>query len=337
MTSDRLTTRNTAIDLIRGASVLYIVGYWHLFNYTGAFPGYYNPLTLRLTVIILAVFVLVSGYLIGAKAIDPGRNNIVNFYKTRLLRIYPPFLLAILLFYFLNIADIPTLAKSAALLSMFVGPAPPTLWFVTMILLFYIVAPLLIHLSGNVTRYVLVCALLVTGMLVGATLLNTVDARLVIYCPAFVAGVLLARHKVWLYGMNMGVMALLFVASVGISAGNIAPVEHSFLSIPLALVGSLLVLAVAAKSEERVGRYGSITFLSYASFFMYLFHRPVYAVLRRMYFPTSGALQIVYLVAVCLPCIVAVSAMAQRAYDRLLLKADRRSESDLQPRGHTRD
>ena len=324
--------RNAAIDLIRGASVLYIVGYWHLFNYTGAFPAYYNPVTLRLTVIILGLFVLISGYLIGAKGIRFGRNDILLFYKTRLLRIYAPFLVAAVLFYLLNIADISTLAKSAALLSMFVAPAPPTLWFIAMLLLFYIAAPFLIHLSTHVTRYVLACALLITAMLIGGAFLRSVDARLVIYCPAFVAGVLMARHKAWLSSMNIGVMALLLIASVVISTYNVAPVEHSFLSIPLALVGSLLVLAIAARSGGRIGQHRSITFLSYASFFMYLFHRPVFAVLLNLYFPTSGAPQIMYLLAICLPCIVAVSWLAQKAYDRLLSLAMLQTISQLTPK-----
>ncbi len=30
--------RNMAIDFIRAICILYIVGFWHLFNYTEAFP-----------------------------------------------------------------------------------------------------------------------------------------------------------------------------------------------------------------------------------------------------------------------------------------------------------
>ena len=48
------SARNSVIDLLRAACVLYIVGFWHLMTYTEAFPGYHNGVTTRLTVAVLA-------------------------------------------------------------------------------------------------------------------------------------------------------------------------------------------------------------------------------------------------------------------------------------------
>jgi surface polysaccharide O-acyltransferase-like enzyme len=56
------TQRNIGIDLLRAVSLLYIVSYWHMFNYTNPFPLYNNFLTDIITRTILAVLVLISGF-----------------------------------------------------------------------------------------------------------------------------------------------------------------------------------------------------------------------------------------------------------------------------------
>jgi murein DD-endopeptidase MepM/ murein hydrolase activator NlpD len=39
--------RNLGIDLLRGLSILYIVGFWHLLGYTNAIPNYNNIVIIR--------------------------------------------------------------------------------------------------------------------------------------------------------------------------------------------------------------------------------------------------------------------------------------------------
>ena len=54
--------RNIGIDLLRAGSMLYIVGFWHLLEYTRAID-YQNDLTHRLTWIALAAGHLSCGRL----------------------------------------------------------------------------------------------------------------------------------------------------------------------------------------------------------------------------------------------------------------------------------
>lgn len=58
--------RNTGIDVLRGLSMLYIVGFWHLLEYTHAIQ-YQNLITHRITWITLGIFFFISGYLIKYK------------------------------------------------------------------------------------------------------------------------------------------------------------------------------------------------------------------------------------------------------------------------------
>jgi peptidoglycan/LPS O-acetylase OafA/YrhL len=310
--------RNVAIDLMRGTSVLYIVGYWHLFNYTNVFPGYINALTSRLTIIVLGVFVLISGYLIGAKEIPLNKNDILIFYRTRLLRIYPPFIVAIILFYILKISDGIALAKSAALISLFSPPAPPTLWFVTMIVMFYLIAPLLIKMSSfSTSKYSLFCLLLIA--VVYAFFMDSMDVRIAMYFPVFATGILLANHETLVSKLNIIFMALSLIVSIIISCNSIAPLDKNILSMPLALFGSLLIFVFAVRRKNEIGQHMIISVLSYASLFMYLFHRPLFKIFLDLHMPRSSTREILYLLTVCLPLIIAISWLGQKAYDRLIV------------------
>jgi surface polysaccharide O-acyltransferase-like enzyme len=152
-----LETRSFAIDFLKGICILYIAGYWHLFNYTKAFPLYQNVVTSRLLMVVLGLFVLISGYLIGTKANSNSKSGLVVFYAKRLLRIYPPYIFFSIIFYVLNVGSGKKLIKTATLISMVFPPAANTLWFVAMIIIFYLITPLLINVCKNKVNYFLFC------------------------------------------------------------------------------------------------------------------------------------------------------------------------------------
>src|ERR1700730_13635413 len=133
--------RKVPIDVMRAVSMLYIVGFWHLLDYTKVVTWHHNPVTYRLTVGALALFVLISGFLTGRKDGGLARGEIWRFYETRFLRIYLPFVIASGLFLAAGIGDTLALVKGVTLVAMLLAPPPFTLWFVSMILLFYLIAP----------------------------------------------------------------------------------------------------------------------------------------------------------------------------------------------------
>ena len=85
--SAALPTRKVPIDAMRAASMLYIDGFWHLLDYTKVAGWHYNPLTYRLTVGALSLFVLISGFLTGRNDGDLARGEIWKFYERRFWRI----------------------------------------------------------------------------------------------------------------------------------------------------------------------------------------------------------------------------------------------------------
>ena len=142
-----LPMRKVPIDVMRAVSMLYIVGFWHLLDYTKVVGWHYNPVTYRLTVGALSLFVLISGFLTGRKDGGLARGEVWRFYKTRFWRIYIPFVIASGLFLAAGENDPLALVKGVTLVAMLLAPPPFTLWFVSMIVLFYLIAPMLIGLA----------------------------------------------------------------------------------------------------------------------------------------------------------------------------------------------
>ena len=311
-----MKTRSFAIDFSKGISILYIAGYWHLFNYTKAFPLYQNAVTDRLIMVVLGLFVLISGYLIGTKVDSNSKSGLVAFYTKRLLRIYPPFIFFSLIFYMLNIGGGKKLFKTVTLISMVFPPAANTLWFVAMIIIFYLITPLLINMSKNIVSYFLFCAFLFGSAFILHRFLGIVNVRLILFFPTFAVGVLLASCKELIDKLRLSLVTLFLTASIMVTFINNVT---EFLWIPLIVVGPLLCFLIILRKERKIKRFHIVGHIGYASFFVFLSHRPIYEVLKDLYFPQSGILQIFYLVAICLPLIIAISWVLQKWFDNILL------------------
>lgn len=309
--------RNIGIDLLRVASIFYIVGFWHMLDYTKAIPNYNNFVTIRLTYIILGTFVFISGYFLGLPKNNIGKHNILLFFKKRFLRIYPLYLLSILLFTFFNLSNTITSLKAACLLSMFARPAPPTLWFITMIMLFYLITPLTIHYCRNINAKINVIIYLITliiFLLVYHYLTRLLDIRLVAYLPSFVIGIYVANNNInlnkYLVLVILAITVILSTLNTGYDAVNL------LLKTPMILCGSYICYMIAQRINIKSSVFqNNITFFGYSSFCMYLFHRPIYIALKKLYFPETYFFQLTYLIFICFPCIIFISHIIQKTFD----------------------
>jgi peptidoglycan/LPS O-acetylase OafA/YrhL len=266
--------------------------------------------------VVLGMFVFISGYLIGTKFDGNSKNRLVVFYAKRLLRIYPPFILFSIVFYALNIGSGKKLFKTATLISMFIPPAANTLWFVAMIIVFYLISPLLINMSKNKVSYFFFCALLFGSAFMLNHFFDIFNVRLVLFFPTFAVGVLLASYKELIHNLKLSVITLLLAASILVTFIDNASM---FIWSPLMVFGPLLCFLIASREEIIIQRFGIMRHIGYASFFVYLSHRPIYEVLKNLYFPQSGIFQIFYLAVICLPIIVAISWVLQKWHDKSML------------------
>lgn len=312
--------RNLGIDLFRGGAALYIVGFWHLSNYTKAFdPG--SPWSLRFTWVVLASFTFISGYFLGKKKIEATAAGLRQFFKNRFLRIYPLYLLALALFLLFGITRPAVALKAAFGLSMFFPPPPPTLWFITMLLFFYALAPAISWaIQRGRARHIWVVYLAASILLLGVDhYYGNLDVRVLMYFPAFLLGFLVAaegsdylsKPVLW-GGLILGTAVSFLLPADGMSQLRLN------CTLLVSAAAYLLFLFFEAKVRPPASLARSIGILSAASYCMYLIHRPLYSGLIDVYFPKSGAGQVAYLALICLPIITVASYLLQLGYDKLL-------------------
>lgn len=323
--SGQADTRNASLDWLRVVSIVYIVGFWHLLNYTEIWPGHYHPLFWRLTVLALGLFVLISGYLMGRGTAPTDRRSLLDFYVRRLIRIYPPYLFALVLYLVMRLTGVMTVVKGALLLGMVVPPPPPTLWFVGMIVLFYVITPALLWLATRPAR--MIVAVVVASALLWLLEATTpiVDPRLPLYLPVYAAGVLLARFEPLRVTRTAWLALLAAVAAATLltllPSDPSRPVDQSFWMAPFALVASVTVFLAC---NHRLPRNGVVAWLSYGSFFLYLLHRPIYHALVVWPQIPDGPLRFGILLLIGLPLSLVAGWAGQRAYDRAIVPLIRR-------------
>lgn len=309
--------RDAAIDVLRAGCILYIVGYWHLVPYSEAFPGYANSVTECIKDIALGTFVFCSGLLLAGRRIGLDRASVTTFYLRRVLRIYPLYALALLLFGMVGLADRDVIVNALLPISMFQPPAPYTLWFVSMIMTFYLVTPLWVRLADS-PRYFLATALLVLAAAVFVhARVHALDTRIIQYLPCFLLGIAYARIAAFKRMLDRSAllsMALFSAAFLLYRTQYSTEAGAALGRIPAILAGTLLLFRFAG---QYLGRFGSPTVLhlAYASFCVYLFHRVIFHWSIDLYFPVDGAARLTYLLAVVLPATLLVAYYTQRAYD----------------------
>ena len=329
-------TRNIGLDALRGLGIFYIVGLFHLFDYTDFLPDYKNFITYGIASIVLGSLVLISGYFSGKSAAKYSSfKRVHTFYQKKILRIYPLFLLALFLFHLTDISGKAKLIKASFLFSIFQNSSPRTLWFIPMIMMFYLLTPFLILLSKNAIKYWLGCASLFGLLLCYQYFSNgMLDIRLALYLPTFTLGVYMSTPDpiattIWSLKTEK-ILYFLFPIIFLISANSPSLHELEFLDSIFTIgvkvleisVGALLLFKVFPKIspifEQNEKIKNVLMFLSYSSFSMYLFHRPIFKVFNLIYFPNSEFNQFLYLFFGVVPAIMIISFLIQKGYDLTL-------------------
>jgi peptidoglycan/LPS O-acetylase OafA/YrhL len=145
-----MPVRQRGIDWMRSLSILYIVGFWHLLGYEHFIDHYKNAFTGRVLLVVLGLFIFLSGHLAArSSGADFRPADGLSFYRRRLLRIYPPYLLALLWFQASGLLEHGQLVESALLLSALTGNTPRTLWYITVLMVYMALAPALLLLCGR--------------------------------------------------------------------------------------------------------------------------------------------------------------------------------------------
>jgi peptidoglycan/LPS O-acetylase OafA/YrhL len=187
---------------------------------------------------------------------------------------------------------------------------------------------ILVKFGGSVTRFI---TLVLTVFLFGALLrriAGLIDERFLLFFGIFAAGMLGAKYKLIerMKFRHITFVSLLFVILVYSYVAFIHPKEiRSFLSffgLSEFIIKNLIILCLVfivfavARVVIRTERYVFLQKIAYASYGMYLFHRPVWWIMEDIYNPANAEIKALYLALFGIPMTILVSYYLQKFYDK---------------------
>jgi peptidoglycan/LPS O-acetylase OafA/YrhL len=316
--------RLQAFDLIRLLAVAYVISLRHIPNYltqdrTGA-------LSTMVTYLMLGCLVFVSGHVLARRYPALGDwKGTRSFLTRRLLRVYPLYVVALLGYVVYDRSLTPgNIAAHLLSLNLVLTPATGeplrTIWFVSMIILYYFAY---VGFAGMKNALLVIVAVLATLVLLAVnTWTGYTDERLALFLPLFAAGIVMARRQVL---PRLRAAPVLISAAVFVSCGiaqlvnvRLPALPEALLAIVWMLSGLLPVWTAASWVIRKLGWGKWAGRLCYASFCGYLFHRHIYRILLLILPPSSSGGTVLYLALVGVPLAFLAGFCVQSAYDRLV-------------------
>ena len=288
----RMKSRNISIDIIRTISCLYIIGIWHLVEYTsfawkdGAF-AYIGAL---FTTVAMGAFSFVSGICMQKYHFSKFQDCIY-FLKKRIIRFYPLFFISafsLLCAGFILSShwfiDNSQFILTITGLSLLFPPTAPTLWFISMCMLFYYLTPFILWKRSEnkpimtflrvfiLILIIYICHYLSKGYFI--------DFKLLIYLPLYALGLLFPYNKYNFNKNSITLLICLFIALLICIYLKYTSLSSPLFCILLGLFGTLLLtlLSKGISHNGIISRF-PIQAISYASMAAYLFHRQIYEVI----------------------------------------------------------
>ncbi|PKL58881.1 MAG: hypothetical protein CVV31_12635 [Methanomicrobiales archaeon HGW-Methanomicrobiales-2] len=293
------------IDLLRAFSIFLILIH-HMDNYTNF--DVFIFLKPYCGIFGISLFVFLSGFsLFLHNDSFVSAHDYVSFYKKRLLRVFPLYLLSLSTFYFVFQVSSDGLNQNlfwwfvhALGVQMLIAPyIEPifTLWFIGMILLFYLIYPILISNSMTVTKIMFNSLIIYLFLLAVHVTFNIIEVRFFMYYFIFILGITSCKLRgIKWQPSHYLICTIIFLVSFvfhflngaySISEGqntldNLADISSNLavlmaiLLIILSISFSILFFKLAERSSKNLsGNLLRLTLsIAFASYAVYLFHRP---------------------------------------------------------------
>ncbi len=278
---------------------------------------------------ILGGFIFIAGYL-SVRSV--ARRGLPNFFLSKMLRIYIPYLVALALFIWMGAAEgnvnipIHILALQSLLAPRFTEPII-TIWFVSLILFFYAlfgivqktIPSLRLQLIAWVGLFVLMAGIRFQ--------FGLIDYRLFYYYFVYAAGVFCAQNDLL---ERLLTPRYFMLDKLGIAAGGIllyslfkqpyGSLDIKFITVvPIYILSMVLLsLSLARWLVRREIGIGFFSKVALASYFAYLLHRPVWKVMLLYYVPPTIFLGFLYISGLGAFLTLLCSYWLQKVYNQTL-------------------
>jgi peptidoglycan/LPS O-acetylase OafA/YrhL len=343
--------RQFELDIMRAVAILLIIAA-HLNGYTSVLK---TPAYQFFAELGLSMFIFISGYSLALKYKNIETwKDVKNFLFRRILRIYPLYIPALLLFIVLfhhygiwhqwevipifSTKVLVHIAGGQIVLSPMITPVA-TLWFVGCIMLYYLVYVALARYGDKVWKIVITAVVIFLLLAVLKIFVGIIDYRFFYYYPIFVGGVLACHLRLFKVKSRQNIVIvtalILFVIMMGI-AFSLSPLGrglHRYKRYPIdsfiAAEGALFIFSImgvlflaylariaAVHFYKRFRAF--IMFMSISSYAVYLFHRPILATLTaflQSVLGLSGSSSDIVLIVFGLPLAIFLCYYIQRFSD----------------------
>lgn len=344
-----MKSRVIVFDLMRALAILIIV-FHHLPGYTGNFYEFnvgqfyldLTPLNELNRYLGLGVFIFLSGYLSNLKKTRfPDQGSAIRFLGKKFIRIFPLYYLALFAFIQIHRTFDPTtiivhlLGLQLLLASPQIHPVR-TLWFVGLIVVYYCLFAILNLLRLNPLHRVLIIVLFPVSLFLLNNWFQFTNIRLFIYYWIFLIGLFCAEisffdSQFWQKNKVLvtSVFPLVLLFSFWVEQNyELDKIEFLYYCV-LIVILEFTFVCFAYQLSSLISRYlqflKPIELISYASYCIFLFHRPILFVInevlkRRLGMNYSIAALILLFIGV--PLVIVLSYYIQKFYDQILLKLE---------------
>lgn len=313
--------RLLGFDLARVFAIFVVIGIYHNLGYAGLYHA--EPAIRVLVYSSLGVFTFLSAFLLSSKYSFSEKGETLFFYKKRVMRIWPLFVISSLMLAVLGCNSWSTTLKGIVGLSPFWAPHPITMWYVAMLISLYVITPFVV--KGNLKAQCVkaFCVMTVIGLL--QIVLGTVVPRTFNYYTVYLLGLLLGRNGYeptlnFLHSKKTLLLSFAWIALTVVVYITKNVYLKSFSSVVgiIAILNLSLLVADALKTKKIFSH--SVTVLSYASFCAYLFHREIIWAMFRLYKPEGFWPVFLEVLIIAVPLSFLCAYYIQKIYDASLRK-----------------
>lgn len=321
--------RLVEFEALRGLSILLLLALHSEVFDPFIFGEALSNLAAFVATFLLGSFFFLAGFFTEVSLSKPDTSPI-RFIWSKFIRIYPPYWLALVLFIFVLDYDLSRSALAVYVLNLQAVFAPTfiksllTLWYISMLVVFYILyGSMLTAIRSSLGLLITSFAIFFLAMWSHLTY-GILDPRFFQYYFMFLAGILFCRYesvRVKTFELNIlvkvvfAVLSVIFLQWVFVSK---YPSIHAFYILAAGFFILSWVLLWLTIFRTSVGGWRIWAWLSTASFFAYLIHRPLWRFMDELIGLEKGLPTVLmHLVPGAILALI-IGYFLQRGYDRLL-------------------
>ena len=309
--------RISYLDNARALCMLWVVGIYHMRGYLGVTLSIQGDIIFNnITIAALGTFTFLSAFFLRKKQIKSHRD-ILLFYKKRLVRVYPFFLLSSVLFLILrSFTSVFSFITCLLGVCPFFEPVPITLWFISMLLFFYFLTPIILYIKNT---HGLLCSVIIPIILfLLMYVLNTihfvsVDRRWFIYFPIYFCTLLLSKDlkknkSILVFLVSAFILFIICIPDIYIWAE-----QYIIMQWLIAIVGIIIVVTTSFYIDRFKHISNILSYISYGSMVSYLFHRQFFGIMYKVFGRFSFFSALIFCII-----LLVFSFGAQKTYDFII-------------------